>query len=74
MSFSQCEIKDSPKEDLVRYLAKNAEPRCVRILLEVRDGPPHHLGVGPNKNFSDNGNLNFVSSYNTYLLRGARQG
>ena len=49
MSFSQCEIKDSPKEDLVRYLAKNAQSRCVWILLEVWDCPPNHLGVRPEK-------------------------
>ena len=46
---SQCLIKHPPEEDLVCYLAKNAQPRCVRILLEVWDGPPDHLRVRPVK-------------------------
>ena len=36
-----------PEENLVCYLAENAEPCCVRVLLEIGYGPPHHLCVGP---------------------------
>ena len=36
-----------PEEDLVCYLAENAEPCCVRVLLEIGYGSPHHLCVGP---------------------------